>query len=165
MKKTLIAFCFLFLSSVAYAETLVISQDISVDYETPAILAHSGDQVIFKYDDWSFSHSVVNPKTLYPAVDLTGLDHDFIVSIFVPASRNSLPPWLALLAQEQAHTFGLELGKVKVKTLSGGTIYAIYSMEAKEGNIFVLEEQKIHHFQMLGAQVAFQRLLNNIKDR
>lgn len=165
MKKTLIAFCLLFLSSVAYAETLVISQNISVDYETPAILAHSGDQLIFKYEDWSFSHSVVDPEELYPAIDLTGLDQDFIVSIFVPESRKILPPWLALLAKEQADTFGVELDNIKLKALAGGRVYATYSMEAKEGNIFVLEEQKIHHFQLLGAKETFQRLLNNIKDR
>ena len=86
---------------------IVLSRNISIAYESPRIISHSGNLLIMRYDNWYFSHEVIDPKTFYKTVDLSGIEHTFIESIFSDRERKTLPLWLGELAREQAERFGV----------------------------------------------------------
>jgi heme A synthase len=86
---------------LGYSGTLVVSQDLALEYPELELISHSSNMLILKYDDWVLSHQVVDGESMYSQVDLTGVTGEFIQSIFIPEKRSVLPNWLQLLAEEQ----------------------------------------------------------------
>ncbi len=86
---------------LGYSGTLVVSQDLALEYPEPELISHLSNILILKYDDWVLSHQVVDGESMYSQVDLTGVAGEFIQSIFIPEKRSVLPNWLQLLAEEQ----------------------------------------------------------------
>jgi len=158
------AFAMLF-STVTFAGELVVSPSLKVTYTEPKLISHSSETLILKYEDWYFSHSLINPQTMYSSIDLSGLELEFVKSIFSPQLRETQPAWLAALSTEQAETFGLPTNKVIEKTLGTATIYAVYIADESMGHIFVIEEEQAHQLTMLGKKERFSELMSAIKER
>lgn len=89
LKRILCVIVIFLLAGCASAESLVISSKLYIDYQRPDTSLHTEDTILFKYHEWSFSHSVVGPQTFYNGIDLTGLEHDYIESLFVKEKRIS----------------------------------------------------------------------------
>jgi hypothetical protein len=86
----------------AFADNLVLSTKLRLEYPTPLLISHMSTSLIVKYKDSSFMHVVVDPKGIYRQIDLTGLERDFSKSIFDDKARAKLPIWLSLVAEEQS---------------------------------------------------------------
>lgn len=159
--------CILFTLSInCFANNqLVLSSQTTVNYLEPNIISHGGNLLILKYDDWHFSHEVINPLLIYPSVDLTGLEADFIRSLFDEPTRNSLPKWLAELSIEQADFFGITNNKTEYKKLNQIEYYSVYDPNNDRGNIFILEAHQVHHLRFSGKKNKYIDLINAIKER
>ncbi len=153
------------LAHSALAEQLLISPNLYIEYERPKLIFHSGKSILIKYEDWSFSHEDTDPETIYQGIDLSGLEHDYIESIFIPSLRDNFPPWLAALSKEQAEFFIPIDARTSVKEFSKIKLYSSYIDKSQEGNIFILEERSVHHIQMQGNKDFHTKLLMNIKER
>ncbi|MBQ0783639.1 MAG: hypothetical protein KBT66_05335, partial [Amphritea sp.] len=105
MIKLIQIVCLLLFASFVSADKLVISPRLYIDFRPPNLIFHSGETLLVKYDDWSFTHEDIDPKTIYQGIDLSGLEHDYIESLFVPEMREDFPSWLAALSMEQAESF------------------------------------------------------------
>jgi hypothetical protein len=156
----LLAICF---SASACAAELVISKDIAIDYRRPDTLSHSQRLLIFKYDDWHFSHEVLDPSTIYPSVDLAGMERIYIESLFEERARDKLPEWMAVLSREQSEVFAASGDNVVHVENGDWEIRGSYS--EGEGNIFILEPLQIHHLSMRGDKKKFTHLIEAIRGR
>lgn len=148
----------------ALAQKVVFSSSLSIDVPAPEVIAHSGEVLIFKYADSYFSHELIDPKTLYGVVDLTGIEHSFIKQIFGVENTHKLPEWLNELAKEQATVFGVTKKNTVVNNISNNLILSNFLESEQEGNIFFLEEYAIHRIYFSGNKEAFTILLNKLKD-
>lgn len=148
------------------ANELVLSKDISLHYQQPEVIAHSWQLLTFKYRDWSFSHEIVNPKTMYSGIDLTGLLQNYIRSMFESEALSKLPAgWLQELSKEQASVHGItEESSDKIKA-QFGTLYYVYDKDSSEGQIYILEENQTHRIQVGSNREQFQQLISNIRER
>ena len=99
--RALVCALLISLPVLGYSGTLVVSQDLALEYPEPELISHLSNILILKYDDWVLSHQVVDGESMYSQVDLTGVAGEFIQSIFIPEKRSVLPNWLQLLAEEQ----------------------------------------------------------------
>lgn len=161
MKILLIVFT-LFFSTVCLSETLVISSDIQVEYPKPLLIANGGG-LIFRYDDWYFSHELVNPKSFYPKINLTGIDKIFFKAVF---TGDTLPTkWLNELAIEQAEAFGVTKSNVEFIKIKQAEIMGVYNEKNKSGQIFILENLITHNFYINGSKEKFKLILSKIKAR
>ena len=170
MVKALISLVLLFTLSCANAEKstneLILSKSISLHYEQPENISHSWRTIIFKYPDWYFSHEIVDPKTMYPRIDLKGLLQDYIRSMFDEEARNKLPAsWLEELAREQSAAFGIKGGNAELMKKGFGELYHMFNQEEGRGEIFILEENQTHWLQVHSSKEQFQELIENIKER
>lgn len=167
MKKTsaiLFVFAFLF-SSMCLSETLVISHKLQVDYPRPLLIAPSGEALIVKYKDWHFLYESVNPRTFFPATDLTGFERKFIRSFFDSGVRSQLPDWLAALSEEQVKIFGITsstLEKIKVGSVE---VIGFYDNKSGSGHFYIFEELATHHFVIYGTKNNFDRIMYKIEER
>jgi|GEM_PF-753724 len=147
-------------------EQLLLSKNIVLHYEQPDNISHSWRTLILKYPDWYFSHEVVDPKTMYAGIDLTGLLQDYIRSIFDPEAREALPAgWLEELAREQSAAFGIKDGNAALMEKGFGSLYHMFNKEEGRGEIFILEENQAHWLQVHSSKEQFQDLIENIKER
>ncbi|GAB1623754.1 hypothetical protein AAOGI_38040 [Agarivorans albus] len=158
MRLFVFVLCVLF-SVRALAGSLIISPDIKITYPEPELISHNSDTLIVKYTDWTFSHSAINPETMYAAIDLTGVELDFIQSIFVPELRDKQPAWLSALATEQAESLGLSSNKAIDKTLGTATIYAVYNSDETMGTIFLVEDKQAHQLTVIGSRKHYLDLI------
>ena len=144
---------------------LVLSRNISISYQQPQVISHSGNLLIMRYEDWYFSHEVVDPKAFYKTVDLSGLEHTFIKSIFLDKERKALPLWLGELAREQADIFGVAKKNITIKESKNFSLLGAYQEEAAEGNIFILEDHQIHYINLSGSHAAYNTIFSAIAER
>ena len=145
---------------------LILSKNIVLHYEQPEEISHADRLLIFKYQDWYFSHQNVDPKTMYRGVDLTGLLQDFIRSMFDQDARKALPAgWLEELSREQSAAFGIKDGNSGLIKKGFGSLYHMFNQEEGRGEIFILEENQTHWLQVHSSKEKFQELIENIKER
>lgn len=153
-------------STQGFCDTLVLSQKLKVDYESPSLISHTDDSLIVKYDDWYFVHSVVNPKTVYHTVDLTGNERKYIKSIFDMDTRKEFPKWMAELSSEQAQEFGIKGVDDVLKYNVGKTdVLSTYDQEKSAGYIYVFDELVLHHIVVFGTKRNFEAVISSIKER
>ncbi|MDO6686729.1 MULTISPECIES: hypothetical protein [unclassified Agarivorans] len=164
MKFFVFVFCVL-LSVRTLASELIISSDIKITYPEPELISHSSDTLILKYPNWTFSHSAINPETMYAAIDLTGIELDFIQSIFVSELRNKQPDWLSTLATEQAESLGLSSNKAIEKALGTATIYAVYNSDETTGYVFLVEDTQAHQITIIGSKKHYLNVIQWLKLR
>ncbi len=163
--KLLIILLSIFTTNMCYAklEQLHLSNKVVVDILLPNKLSHSGNVLILKYDDWCFSHEVINPKEFYSPIDLTDIQHEFLKAVFYPNLRESFPNWLGELADEQAKSFGLSKTNINNRKFDDIDVLGGYDNTSMQGNIFVFEKYQIHHFSIAGEGEHYIELLNAIK--
>ena len=167
--KRLLTFLSLFLtitlSTGCIAANLVISDKLAVSYSKPNVIAHTQNSLILKYEDWWFSHEIVDGEGIYPGMDLTAYLPQFIRSIFDSKIRKSLSTELSALSEEQAKVFGVTSGNVRREKRGVAELMAIYDAKSSRGDIYVIEERMIQHMEMFGSEDKFAELISNIKER
>ena len=147
----------------AIAQKIVFSHNVSIDIPTPEVIAHSGELLIFKYNDWYFSHEAVNPKTFFSLVDLSGIEHNFIKKMYGIPPPHKQPEWLNELAKELAISFGISEKNAVISNIEKNTVLSNFIESKQEGNIFFLEKHKIHKIYFSGNKSKFTTLLNKLK--
>ena len=155
----------LFLSTGCLAADLVISDKLLVKYKAPKLIAHTSNSLIVKYNNWWFSHEVVDGERMYPGMDLSDQLPVFIRSMFDAKTRKKLSPELSLLSEEQANAFGITEGNVKREKRGAAELMAVYDEKSKRGDIYVIEERMIQHVEVSGSAAEFAELMGNIKER
>jgi hypothetical protein len=165
MNKLLSSLLLVFCVSCHANESLILSSETSIDYSHPKVISHGGNLLIMKYDNWYFSHELIDPIKLYPSIDLTGLEKDFIKSLFIPSIRESFPKWLGELSLEQASIFGITENKSVHKKFDNIEYYSIFDSNGKTGNIFIIEANQVHHLSFSGEIEQYTKLINSIKER
>jgi hypothetical protein len=137
---------------LGYSGTLVVSQDLALEYPEPELISHSSNMLILKYADWVLSHQVVDGESMYSQVGLTGVTGEFIQSIFIPEKRSVLPNWLQLLAEEQGREFGLPEGEVIGQKIGEFELLGTYSKQHRSGYLYVFDRAAIHHIVIQGTE-------------
>jgi len=165
MNKLISFLLFIFSVSCYGSEELIISSQTTVGYEQPQVTSHAGNILMMKYDGWYFSHEIMDPVKIYPSIDLTGLEKDYVKSLFELPVRQTFPKWLSELSTEQADVFGLSDNNFDHKKLNKIEIYAIYDPESDKGNVFIIEENQVHHLNISGGKDKYTMLINSIKER
>ena len=153
------------LSTVCMAANLVISDKLEIFYSKPNVIAHTQNSLILKYEDWWFSHEIVDGEEMYPDMDLTDHLPQYIRSMFDAKIRKSLSPELSALSEEQAKVFGATGDNVKRERRGVAELMAIYDVKSKRGDIYVIEERMVQHVEVSGSEAKFVELISNIKVR
>jgi len=165
MKSIVLIFTSLFFLNLPLylsASEFIISNQIAIKQSPPLLIAHSGELVIFKYKDWSYTHEVISPDKFIASVDLTGFEHQFIESIFESEERESLPNWLALIAEDFADKILNPKGSFQKSYVDNAVVYGTYNPTEQQGIIFVLEKNSIHKLDILGTNKNYMDFFNNI---
>ncbi|MCW8932288.1 MAG: hypothetical protein OQL19_18900 [Gammaproteobacteria bacterium] len=155
----------LFSVTQSFSDRLVLSSKLEMDYPSPVLISHTEDTLIIKYENWSFLHNIVNPQKIYHTIDLTGLEKDYILSIFQQKTNSSFPEWLNALSREQAKEFGVTSSNVLRKKINLSEIVGVYDKKRSSGYLYVFDETKIHHFVIYGSEEKYNLLITYIKER
>lgn len=155
----------LMFASLAHAGNLVLSQDLEIHYPTPVLISHTSTVLLVKFDDWVLSHQVVDPTSIYPQVDLSGIEDTYIQSIFKPEVRNTLPKWLRVLSEEQAVEFGLPDGGVTQRKVGEFEILGTYSEKHGSGYLYIFDRAAVHYLTVQGTQDHYRDIVDSIKER
>jgi len=153
------------LTSTVNADDLILSTNIKVEYPSPVLIGHISGSLVIKYKDWSFSHNDLDPKTFYHRVDLTGIENEFIKSMFDPKHQSKLPEWITHISGKIAEGMGNDPDSTLSRKLGKAHIYGGYSSKMKQGQVFIIDELTIHNIAISGDKEKFTSLVNNIKER
>jgi len=156
---------FLNFSAHLQANEFIISNQIAIKQPFSNRIAHSGEMVIFKYKNWSYTHEIVSPESFIGSVDLSGVEHQFIQSLFETNKREKLPRWLNVLAEDFSAKILNENGKYKKFTLGSSTVYGTHNTKEEHAFIFILEESMIHKLEVLGTRKNYTDFIKNIIKR
>jgi hypothetical protein len=156
---------FLFFPIYLNANEFIISNKIVIKQHSPNQIAHSGELVIFKYEDWSYTHEVILPDKFIVSVDLTGFEHQFVEGIFDPKKRKKLPNWMSLLAENFSKKILNKKGEYQKKSVGEAIVYGTYNAQEQQGFIFILEKNSIHKLDILGINDKYTHFINNITKR
>lgn len=169
MKKliALIGLVGLLLSSPAYSGTLVLSPQLKIEYEAPEYVAHDGNILYLRYKDWFLAHERLRPNGgLYSMMNLTGIEGDFVKSIFDTNERAKLTEWLAVLARQQAEVIGADHKEnVDKEEVGDAEIYGVYNPREGMGVIYVFDKKIIHVLTVQGTKNKYSTVLTNIEVR
>ncbi|EJO9866832.1 hypothetical protein NU768_004583 [Vibrio vulnificus] len=166
MKSLLLALT-LFSMTVCFSQAaeLHLSNSVVMDLSLPQEASHSSNLLILKFDDWHFSHEVIDPKTFFRPVDLTDIQHHFFKSVFYPNLRDNFPSWLRELANELAVSFGLPKSQVIDRKFDNFELIGSYDSISKQGYLFIFEEHQIHHISYFGEKEHYLNMTNTIKEK
>ncbi len=165
MNKILLSLLFFFSISCQASNELSLSKNISINYELPKAMGHFSNILFMKYDTWDFSHERVDPQKIYQTIDLSGVEKEYIKSLFNLSIREDFPRWLAELSKEQASSFAINNDNYFYKKLTSTELYAAYDPPNNRGNIFIIEKNQIHHLILNGAKSEYIALLKAIEER
>lgn len=166
MKYIPLIFIFLFgVSCFAVADELILSDKLLLDYPPAKLISHTESTLIIKYEDWWFSHAVVNPKGIYSLIDFSGLEHTFVRSFFDKELRARQPRWMQVLAEEQAKEFGVGDNNLIKKMIGDASMFAVYDARYNTGKIYILEQLKIHDISVHSSKEKFNEIIKNIRSR
>lgn len=161
-KNVVSLFIVFLLSGSAFSQTLILSDKLQLQYDAPQLISHTADTLIVKYKNWSFMHELVNPKNMYPRIDLSGIERIYLHSIFDAKEKEKLPKWLGSLAEEQAQLFGVRKDNVRRKNVAGSEIVAVFNSAHSSSHIYIFEELKIHHIEIHGDEKMLSDVIENI---
>lgn len=150
------------ISTHTWSQKFIASKDIQLDLPDSAIIIQSGNSVLFKYPDWTLNHQIIDPKTFYQGVDLTGLLQIFIRNIFEP-NEGELANWLQFIAKEQAKGFKVTDKNTSQFSLGEFEVYSVFDSGEKSGNIFLVGQDYVSHFNVLSDKKVFVKLLDILK--
>ncbi|HDY8173718.1 TPA: hypothetical protein RQL04_004791 [Vibrio vulnificus] len=151
--------------SFSKAAALHLSNSVVMDLSLPKEVSHSNNLLILKFDDWHFSHEVIDPKTFFRPVDLTDIQHHFLKSVFYPNLRDNFPSWLRELSNELAVSFGLPKSQVIDGKFDNFELIGSYDSISKQGYLFIFEEHQIHHISYFGEKEHYLNMTNTIKEK
>ncbi|ELH3008334.1 hypothetical protein DC365_23960 [Vibrio vulnificus] len=165
--KSLILALTLFSMTVCFSQAaeLHLSNSVVMDLTLPKEASHSSNLLILKFDDWHFSHEVIDPKTFFRPVDLTDIQHHFLKSVFYPNLRDNFPSWLRELSNELAVSFGLPKSQVIDGKFDNFELIGSYDSISKQGYLFIFEEHQIHHISYFGEKEHYLNMTNTIKEK
>jgi len=163
LKTTII--CLSLYTTTSFSDTLVLSTKLKIDYPNPVLIAHGSEDLIVKYKDWSFFHTVFNSKTFYSQIDLTGLEKDFIRLMFGYKEKPHFPEWFPVLAKGQADAFGITPDNSKKFNIGNSEILTTHDESKKKGYIFIIEELAVHQISIHGTQKELNLIVKNIRER
>jgi len=151
--------------STAFADSLILSARLKIEYPAaPLLISHGSSDLIIKYKDWSFMHEVFDPETFYEQIDLTGLEVEFVRSIYDDKKRSKLPEWLAVVSRQLAD--GLGNDPDTVKQFKVGKLEILTGHDNKNhGQIFIIDESTIHKIIITGSKKELDLIAKNIKER
>ncbi|WP_250655756.1 hypothetical protein [Alkalimarinus coralli] len=152
-------------SPASFSKELILSANLAMDYPDPTLISHTRSSLIFKYDNWSFVHEVVDPKSIYKSIDLTGIDQVFLISIFDKTKRDSLPSWLAALSKDQAKEFNVTPTSVEKSAIGKAKITSVYDEERQSAQLYIFEELMTHHITVYGSKEKLDLVKRSIKER
>jgi len=161
--KIILLLLFVF-NSTCFADNLVLSAKLRVDYPTPMLIGHTRTSLLVKYKNWTFSHELLDPKNFYQQIDLTGLEKNFVKGMFDKKERSKLPEWIAVLAKEQANAFGITPGSVERFLVGSAEVFTVHDKK-NTGQIFVLDELVVHQLTVLGSKTELNLIAHSIKER
>jgi len=162
-RKILVLLFTCLVSIGGWSQELILAEDLKLDMPDSAVILHSGNSVLFKYENWVMNHQVLDPKNFYPSIDLTGWMNQFIRSVFGEKEK-SLPEWIKVLAKNQAEAFHIDNKSVIKFSLNKKPIYATYSDELKQGHIFLLNEGYVNHFNVLSDKQMYMKFITILKE-
>lgn len=150
------------LSVDASSQNFVASKGIKLNLPTDPIIIHSGESIFFKYPDWVLAHQVLNPRTFYTGIDLTGLLQSYIRNIFEP-KIGALANWLQVMAKGQAKAFKVSDENYRKFILNEFTVYSVFDSEGKNGHIFLVGKGYVSHFNVLSDEKTYLNFLEVLK--
>jgi len=158
--------CLSLFAITCFADTLALSARLKIEHPAPNLSIHTRSGLIVKYtDEKLFMHVIVEPKNVYPKIDLTGKAELYIRSIFDEEKRGKLSKELADLSKEQADQFGVTPNNVYRSKVGNSDAIAVYNSSDKKGQIFVFEEFTIHQIYTHGSKEDHDQFLHSIKER
>jgi hypothetical protein len=155
----------LFFGLSTQADTLVLSSNLKLEYPTPLMISHTQSRLIIKYEKTAISHNIVNPKNMYPNIDLSGYQKDYIYTLFDKKINNKLPESIEVLALKQKEIMGLNNLKGILKSTSTYELLASFDKNQRIGHIFIIQEANIHHLAVDGDQDYLYKIIDGIKER
>ena len=147
------------------AGNLVLSQDLALDYPEPELISHTSTTLIFKYEDWTMSHEIVDAETFYPGIDLSGDAEQFIRAFFTEDVRPSLSPELRDMAIKQREAFDIPDHAVYKDSLDSFDILGGYSETHGLGHIYIFDRAAIHHIVVKGKDARYKQVARSIRER
>ncbi len=153
-----------FMPIYASAQKLIISSTLSLELMEPDFISHAGELLVFKFKHWSVSHENIDPKRMYPNVDLSGTLKPYLRSVFTDMEQN-LPRWLEVMAKDQANALGVDVSKAIHKRTGAYELLAAYNTLKRQGDIYIFETHQVHRLTVLGSMEDFKRTINKIKER
>ena len=163
ISRTFILVTWMF-SSTCFADNLILSTNLKVEYPAPLLISHGSSDLIVKYKNWTFEHVVIDPKNIFQQIDLTGLERDYFKSVFDKKERSKLPEWLAVVAKEQADVLGVNPDSIKRFHVGKAEIFTVHDKK-NTGRVYVFDELAIHQFTVLGSNKELEIISNGIKER
>jgi hypothetical protein len=163
VRSILILFVVFFVSTNGWAQTLILAEDLEIEMPESAVIIHSGNSILFKYDDWVLNHQVLDPQYYYPNIDLTEWMESFIRYIFGDTDTE-LPEWIIVLARNQAEAFGIVSNSIEKFKSNEKLIYSTYSDKLEQGHVFLLNDGYINHFNILSEKQKYKDFIALLKE-
>ncbi|WP_274057268.1 hypothetical protein [Vibrio parahaemolyticus] len=149
----------------AQSQELHLSQNVVLDVPLSKTILHTGNILIFKFGDSHISHEVLSPKEFFSPIDLTGVEKEFVRSLFKLTENSSFPQWLNAASNELSETLGITKDNKVIEVKGGLEILGFYDSESQSGQLFILDTSLIHHFTVLGSDELFKNLYQSIREK
>lgn len=162
LKNVVLSIAFIVISMNTWSLEFIASKDIKLILPDTPIVAHSGDSIIFKYPNWVVRHQILNPKTFYQGVDLTGIFQAYIRNIFEPGGGD-LAAWMLEMAKEQAKTFKVTKKNMSKSMHTDFTLYSVFDSEGRNGHIFLVGKDYVSHFNLISTEKEYLEFLEILK--
>lgn len=163
VRKILVLLFTCLVSASGWSQELILNEDLKLKMPDSAVILHSGNSVLFKYEDWVMSHQVLDPKNFYPSIDLTGWMNQFIRRVFGEKDE-SLPEWILVLAKNQAEAFKIDNKSIIKFSLNEKPVYATYSDKLNQGHIFLLNDGYVNNFNIISDKQMYMKFIAILKD-
>ncbi len=144
------------------AKTLSLSGTLNIEVDPPEAILHSGSMLLLKYNDWTLSHEVIDPKNYLGAVDLTGNLKPYIRSLFGYKNQR-IADWLLYIANKQEKILGLDKADAEQFNITSSEVLAIYNQGRNQGEIFILEDLQVHKIDIVGSKKWFDKFLDQLR--
>lgn len=166
INKIMLVAIFIFITSISFsAKSLEIffSNELKLNIN-PHKVAHNGNLIILKFDDFVLTHEIVDPKDFIPTVDLTGNTETFMSSLFDIKTRQELPIWLAKLSESTSASFNIQSKNTSIEDLGKIKLYFSYNDNEEHGVILILNGGEVHWFSVMGEKNDFNNIVKLLKE-
>ncbi len=161
------AFVIYCLAAACPAATInvLLSPQIELASPIPQQMAHQHGRLLLVYEGWQLAHEQLTPASFYPGIDLSGMEQQFVLALFNPEQRKSLPKWLAALAEEQAAALAISAATTSQSHRGALQLFSVYDPNNARGELFIVGPDQVHRLSFSGDKEQFATLINTIKER